>query len=168
MPPALSPHPFVFIRVSSWLFLLFACSAAHAQDRTQQINAVLNDWHQAASVADESRYFSHFAPNGIFMGTDATERGTVTEFRAWAKPHFQRKSAWSFTPHDRHIDFSADGRTAWFDEALDTPNLGPCRGSGVLIRQGSTWKIAQYNLSIPIPNDLANGIVKEIAQHRHN
>ena len=52
---------------------------------------------------------------------------------------------------------------AWFDEALDTPNMGPCRGSGVLVRGGDAWKIAQYNLSIPIPNDLADGIVKQIA-----
>ena len=40
----------------------------------QDVATVLDDWHQAASVADEARYFGHFAPNGIFMGTDATER----------------------------------------------------------------------------------------------
>ena len=156
-------------RVHSWLALLFFFSySAVAQNRVQQVAAVLDDWHQAASVADEARYFSHFAANGIFMGTDATERWTVAEFRAWAHPHFQRKSAWSFKPHHRHIDFSSDGHTAWFDELLATPNLGPCRGSGVLIRDGNSWKIAQYNLSIPIPNDLADGVVKEIAKHRHN
>ena len=48
---------------------------------------------------------------------------------------------------------------------LDTPNLGVCRGSGVLILLGGEWKIAQYNLSIPIPNNLANAIVKQIAGH---
>jgi hypothetical protein len=36
---------------------------------------MLDDWHQAASVADESRYFGHFALNGVFMGTDATSAG---------------------------------------------------------------------------------------------
>ena len=46
---------------------------AWAQTPAQQVAAVLDDWHQAASVADEARYFGHFAPNGIFMGTDATE-----------------------------------------------------------------------------------------------
>ena len=143
---------------------LFFLLANPAQD----IATVLDDWHKAASVADEARYFGHFAPNGIFMGTDATERWTVAEFRTWAKPHFQRKSAWSFKAHDRHIDFSSDGKMAWFDEMLDTPNMGPCRGSGVLVRTGKTWKIAQYNLSIPIPNALARTIVKEIAAHQHN
>jgi hypothetical protein len=142
--------------------LVFGASTAATQTAAQQVAAVLDDWHQAASVADEARYFGHFAPNGVFMGTDATERWTVTEFRQWAKQPFQRKSAWSFKPRDRHIDFSADRKTAWFDEMLDTPNLGLCRGSGVLVSLGGKWKIAQYNLSVPIPNALVDGIVKQI------
>ena len=148
------------------LFLLLCVGgAAFGQTPAQQVSAVLNDWHQAASVADEARYFGYFAPNGVFMGTDATERWTVTEFREWAKPQFKRKAAWSFKPRDRHIDFSADGKTAWFDEMLDTPNLGLCRGSGVLVLLGGKWKIAQYNLSVPIPNALVDGIVKQIGAH---
>jgi hypothetical protein len=145
--------------------LAFAASSALAQTPEQQIAAVLDDWHQAASVADEVRYFGHFAPNGVFMGTDATERWTVAEFRKWAKPQFQRKSAWSFKARGRHVDFSADGKTAWFDEMLDTPNLGLCRGSGVLVLLGGKWKIAQYNLSVTIPNALVDGIVKQIGAH---
>jgi hypothetical protein len=145
--------------------LAFAASTASAQTPAQQVAAVLDDWHQAASVADEARYFGHFAPNGVFMGTDATERWTVTEFRAWAKPQFQRKSAWSFKPRDRRIDFSADRKTAWFDEMLDTPNLGLCRGTGVLVALNGQWKIAQYNLSVTIPNALVDGIVKQIGAH---
>ena len=156
------------IRAIPVFLLLYAAGSAFGQDRVQLVAAVLDDWHQAASVASEARYFGHFAANGVFMGTDATERWTVTEFRAWAKPHFQKKSAWSFKARDRHVDFSADGKTAWFDEMLDTPNLGVCRGSGVLVLQGKEWKIAQYNLSIAIPNALAGGIVKEIAAQQHN
>jgi hypothetical protein len=139
--------------------------AALGQTPAAQVGAVLDDWHQAAAVADEARYFAHFAPDGVFMGTDSTERWTVTAFRVWAKPYFDKKKAWSFQPRDRHVAFSADGKTAWFDEMLDTPNLGVCRGSGVLILLGGEWKIAQYNLSIPIPNNLANAIVKQIAGH---
>jgi hypothetical protein len=56
--------------------LEFAASSASAQTPEQQVGAVLDDWHQAASVADEARYFGHFAPNGIFMGTDATGRSS--------------------------------------------------------------------------------------------
>lgn len=146
-----------------WLFFLLLITVASAQDHTHQINNVLDDWHRAAAAADEARYFGHFASHGVFLGTDATERWTVPEFRAWAKPRFAQHKAWNFTPKARHTAFSADGRTAWFDELLDTPNLGLCRGSGVLVREGSAWKIAQYNLSVPIPNALADGIVKQIA-----
>ena len=156
--------------LKTFLLLLLAALPALSQTPAQAIAAVLDDWHHAAAVADEARYFSHFTPDGIFMGTDATEHWTVPEFRIWAHPHFQRKSAWNFHPHDRHIDFAPDGKIAWFDELLDTPNLGPCRGSGVLIYMTAptpAWRIAQYNLSIPIPNALAPEIVKEIAGH-HN
>ena len=142
---------------------LLVAGSAWPQTPAQQVATVLDDWHQAASAADEDRYFKHFAHNGVFMGTDATERWTVSQFREWAKPYFQRKKAWSFKPRDRHIDFSADGKIAWFDEMLDTPNMGVCRGSGVLTLSGRDWKIAQYNLSIAVPNALADSIVKQIA-----
>src|SRR3954470_549955 len=119
------------------LALLFLLAASPAD-----IGVVLDDWHQAASVADEARFLGHFAPDGIYMGTDATERWTVTAFREWAKPAFRRKTAWAFSPRDRHVDLSADGKTAWLDEMLDTPNLGVCRGSGVLVLIAGKWKIA--------------------------
>ncbi len=146
-----------------WMMCLLIALPAFAQTPAKAVDSVLDDWHRAAATADEARYFGHFAPTGIFMGTDATERWTVDEFRKWAKPQFQRKSAWNFTPRDRHVSFSADGATAWFDEMLDTPNLGVCRGSGVLLRLGGEWKIAQYNLSVPIPNSIASAVVKQIA-----
>jgi hypothetical protein len=139
-------------------FAVFAVSACLAQTP----DAVLDDWHKAAAAADEARYFGHFAPQAVFMGTDPRERWNLETFRAWAKPYFDRKKAWNFTPHDRHVTYSGDRLVAWFDEMLNTPNLGECRGSGVLLRLDGEWKIAQYNLSIPIPNGLADSVVKEI------
>lgn len=151
-------------------FALLACAAlatyptcALAQARNQAVAAVLDDWHQAASATDETRYFGHFAPTGVFLGTDATERWTVSSFREYAHPYFQAKKGWSFKPRERHIDFSPAGNTAWFDELLDTAIMGLCRGSGVLILLDGQWKILQYNLSIPVPNSLAKSIVKEIS-----
>src|ERR1700688_206459 len=132
-------------RLPAVFWLLLASSAGLAQSPTERVAAVLDDWHHAASAADEARYFGHFATNGVFMGTDAAERWTVGEFRVWAKPYFARGRAWDFKPRDRHIEFSGDGRVAWFDEMLDTPNLGLCRGSGVLILDRGAWKISQYN-----------------------
>ncbi|MBN2731937.1 MAG: nuclear transport factor 2 family protein [Balneolaceae bacterium] len=130
-----------------------------------QINGVLDDWHEAAAAADFERYFNHFASDSaIFMGTDATERWTIPEFKAYAKPHFDSGDAWNFTPVQRHVYLSDEGETAWFDEVLGTPNLGPARGTGVLVKQDTTWRIAHYNLSIPIPNAIADTVIQQIEQ----
>jgi hypothetical protein len=117
-----------------------------------EVARVLDDWHDAAAKADEERYFAHFAEGGVFMGTDAKERWTVPEFKAYAHPHFAKGKAWSFHATRREVTFRQG--VAWFDEDLDTPNLGLARGSGVLVRDDrGTWKIAHYNLSVPIPNE---------------
>jgi ketosteroid isomerase-like protein len=140
-------------------------AAPKAPDAQAAVAAVLDDWHRAAAEADEARYFGHFTPDAVFLGTDATERWTRDAFRAWAKPFFARGKAWNFKAVSRHITFSKDGAVAWFDEMLDTPNLGPSRGSGVLVKDGKGWKIAQYNLSVPIPNDLMDEVKERIEAH---
>ncbi len=133
---------------------------------TGTVGAVLDSWHAAAAAADEERYFSSFTPDAVFLGTDGTERWSRDEFRKWARPQFAKGKAWSFKAVSRWISFSPDRTVAWFDEALDTPNMGPCRGSGVLVRVGDTWKIAQYSLSIPIPNDLTDEFVARIRKEK--
>ena len=130
------------------------------------VAGVLDAWHAAAAAADEETYFAALTPDAVFLGTDATERWTRDDFRKYAHPYFAKGKAWSFKAVSRWISFSPDRRFAWFDEALDTPNLGPCRGSGVLVRSGDTWKIAQYNLSVPIPNDLMDDVKKQIETHQ--
>lgn len=135
-------------------------AVAVATPDPNQVEQVLDDWHQAAAEADFNRYFNHFRnDSSVFIGTDATERWTVAEFKPWAKPYFDRGSAWNFTPHNRHVYFSADGHTAWFDEELETPNLGPSRGTGVLLHTPEGWKIEHYNLAVPIPNEVVDKVV---------
>ncbi|WP_103666047.1 nuclear transport factor 2 family protein [Gracilimonas amylolytica] len=128
------------------------------------VDAVLDDWHAAAAEGDFERYFAHFeSDSSIFMGTDATERWTVAEFKPWSKPYFEDDGvAWTFTPTFRKIYFSDNGMVAWFDEELDTPNLGPSRGTGVLVKNENGWKIAHYNLTIPIPNSIVDDVVEQI------
>ncbi len=155
-----------------FLFPVFAIllSTACQQDSApaykpdpEGVAATLDAWHQAASDADFDAYFSHFSDeNAIFMGTDATERWDVAEFKEYARPHFEAGRAWNFTAHDRHIYFNESATVAWFDEELDTPNLGPSRGTGVLTRVGDGWKIAHYNLTVPIPNEIVYDVVQEI------
>jgi ketosteroid isomerase-like protein len=146
------------------LVVLAGCATATVQqDRdavNAAVNAVVDDWHKAAADADESRYFGHMTADAVFLGTDATERWDVTAFRAFAHPFFAKGKAWTFTP--RHRNVMVNGDTAWFDESLDSASYGDCRGTGVLRKEAGTWKLAHYNLTIPIPNALAKKVVEEI------
>lgn len=123
---------------------------------------MLDDFHDAAAKADEPRYFGHFAANGVFLGTDATERWDVAAFRAYAHPHFAKGKAWAMKASVRFVVVRGD--VAWFDEALETEKLGPARGSGVLVREGGAFKIAQYNLTITIPNGKFGAVKKALEE----
>ena len=130
------------------------------------VDHVLDDFHRAASEADGERYFAHFAPGGVFLGTDSSERWTVGEFQAYAEPFFEQGRGWTYVPRDRHIAFNERGDVAWFDELLDSDKYGEARGSGVLVKSDGHWKIAHYSLSFPIPNDVALEVVGIIDEHR--
>ncbi len=128
-----------------------------------EVNRVLDNWHNAAAESYFERYFNHFInDSAIFMGTDATEYWNVPEFKDYARDPFARNSGWKFVPVRRHIYISESGKTAWFDEALDSEAFGLARGSGVLVKADTTWKIAHYNLSIPIPNSIVYDVVDRI------
>lgn len=145
------------------LFLLFLQSiSGQAQIKEREIikiNSTIDSWHAAAEEANFIRYFDLMSDQAIFIGTDATENWTKKEFQAYAKPHFDKGRAWNFKSLQRNIYFSADKKTAWFDELLDT-QMKICRGSGVLVKVKNEWKIAQYVLSISIPNELSNEVIK--------
>ena len=142
------------------LVLLSAC--ASLADSRGDINATLDDWHKAAADANEARYFGAMAPEFVFLGTDATERWDLGAFREFAHPYFVQGKAWTFVPRDRHVMLSPNGDIAWFDEKLDSASYGECRGTGVVRKVGGAWKVAHYNLTIPIPNDLAKNVVEMI------
>lgn len=120
--------------------------------------AVLDSFNATAARADFNAYFALMSDNAVFMGTDATERWTKSEFMEWSKPFFDRGKAWSFHTMDRHVEFDSTGNTAWFDELLDT-QMKICRGSGVLVKEGDTWKIRQYVLSMTIPNSIVDTVI---------
>lgn len=137
-----------------------APAAAMTDDMTKA-SATLDRFHAAAAAADEAAYFSLFAEGGVFLGTDGKERWTVPEFRAYAHPRFAAGKAWAFRSTRRDLSVRSD--VAWFDEDLATPNLGPARGSGALLRDAQgAWKVVQYNLSIPIPNERFADVKKVI------
>lgn len=155
-------------RMRKLLAILFlcACTSLTAGDPKSAIDTFLDDWHDAAADADEARYFGAMAPEFVFLGTDASERWDVAAFRAFAHPYFAQGKAWTFVPRERHVILSPRGDVAWFDEKLDSATYGECRGSGVVRLDGGRWKIAHYNLTIPIPNDLAKSVVAMIKEKK--
>ena len=125
---------------------------------TININKMLNQWHNDVAVYDYDAYFNKMTDNAFFVGTDATEVWSKQEFQSFSKPFFDKKQTWNFKPHKRNIYFNKSGKTAWFDETLDTW-MGVCRGSGVVSKKDKDWKIEHYVLSVVIPNDDIEAVV---------
>jgi hypothetical protein len=145
------------------LCLLVASCAASAQQAdpalARAINAFVDEWHDDAAHA-RLAYFDKMAPDGVYIGTDKHELWHRDEFKAWAKKFFDRGSAWSFKAVRRNVYASPDGSFVWFDEILDTPNMGPCMASGVIRKTGKGFEILHYQLSFAIPNELAGQVTK--------
>ena len=132
--------------------------SVNVADEKKAIAVFLDDWHVAAAKGDFEGYFGKIAEDGIYIGTDATEHWDKKAFASFSKPYFDRGAAWDFKAVERHIYISKDGKTAWFDELLDTW-MKACRGSGVLEKDGKSWKIKHYVLSMTVPNDATQQVL---------
>jgi len=139
-------------------------AAPVAEAETASVERVLDAMHAAASKADGEAYFASFTADGRFIGTDATERWSLPEFRAYAMPYFSQGKGWTYRPSGRVVTIAPiDCRcVAWFDEVLDNDAYGTTRGSGVLRLTEDGWKIDQYVLSFAVPNDRASAVVDAI------
>lgn len=137
-------------------------SACERTGPAAAIARTLDDFHDAAANGDEARYFAVLPDDAVFLGTDASERWTGAEFRAFALPYFQRPEAWTYVPVQRHVVLAQDGEHATFDELLDNDGYGLCRGSGAMVRRDGRWVLQLYDLSIPMPNDLAAAFAQRI------
>jgi uncharacterized protein YbcC (UPF0753/DUF2309 family) len=126
---------------------------------SENIDTFLNDWHMAASKADYKNYFTKMDSISVFIGTDATENWSKNQFQKFSKPYFDDGKAWDFKTLERHIYTSKSGDFIWFDELLDTW-MGVCRGSGVIELVGEKLKIKHYVLSLTIPNDSIDDVIK--------
>ena len=124
----------------------------------KEIGNILDSWHRAAGSADFDAYFNLMTSDAVFIGTDASENWQVEEFKAYAKPHFDKGKAWNFKAVERQIYVNDEGDYAWFDELLDT-QMKLCRGSGLLRKESGDWKIAHYVLSIVIPNKNVSEVI---------
>lgn len=159
-PDSLSLQKFKMKKLFFLLFIISSCAVVkNDQDQKNEINLVLNNWHKAAANANFNEYFKAFTQDANYIGTDAKEIWTKSQFEAFAKPYFDKGKGWSFTVLKRNIYFSKDKKTAWFDELLNT-QMKICRGSGVLIYSNGIWKISHYVLSMTIPNETTNEVIK--------
>ena len=130
---------------------------------SQEVNHLMEAWHQAASVADDELFFSSMTADGVYIGTDPKERWTRDELKVWSAPYFKRDTAWNLMPLSRNVAFSPDESIGWFDEMLDSW-MGLCRASGVVVRTKEGWKIKHYHLSIAVPNDVTPDYLKLIGK----
>lgn len=162
----------VMAMTCAWILAMSGCRAClrAPQSASEPVEGpvamTIDRFHAAAAEADEEAYFDLMAPEMIFLGTDATEHWTLDEFREFAHPHFASGRGWTFVPRNRTIVVAPDLRTAWFDELLDSEHYGECRGSGVLRRIDGQWKMCQYHLTVPVPNDLLADVVRQIRAHQ--
>ncbi|MBW4359189.1 nuclear transport factor 2 family protein [Flavobacterium taihuense] len=151
-----------FLSLAALALVSFDSLQYKGSDEKEQVNRTLDAWHKAAGEAKFDVYFGMMTEDAIFIGTDPTENWDLKAFQAFAKPYFDRGKAWNFKAVERHVYFDKSGKLAWFDELLNT-QMKICRGSGVLVKIGKDWKIKHYVLSMTIPNDNTNEVVKIIA-----
>jgi hypothetical protein len=55
--------------------VLWGALATATPTDIEAVNTVVDDFNQAAATADETAYFGAMGDDGVFIGTDATERG---------------------------------------------------------------------------------------------
>ncbi len=152
------------------LSVLFSCSTSNSKSENSSeklipqqkldISNALNLWHQAAANADFDTYFGYLDEESIYVGTDAVEVWTKSDFELFSKPFFDRGRAWSFKAKSRNIYMIENNNIAYFDEVLDTW-MGECRGSGVVqLNDKGNWIIKHYVLSLIIPNNRMKKVVQ--------
>ena len=137
-------------------FFLFTIVFSQNIGSKKAVNLVLDNLHLYASQASGEKYIDLFSDDAVFFGTDISERWPKNDFQAYAMSRFKTGTGWTYYMKERNIYFSDDGRTAWFDDF---------RGTGALKIVNDEWKITQYNLLLPIPNDLLKKYSKEIKEY---
>ena len=152
-----------FVILATVLALAGTAPSARADDAalTARVNAFVDEWHADAAHARPA-FFDKIAADGIYIGTDRTERWTRDAFKAWAARFFERESAWTLVPRERHVRWSADGAVIWFDEQLDS-SMGVLQATGVMRAAGDRLEIVHYQLSIAVPNGVQPQVTEIIA-----
>ena len=149
------------ILVGIVLSLIFCCQNT---GHDQAVTSVLNNLHLYAAEARGPEYFDLFAAAAIFFGTDIGERWAKNAFQEYGLTRFETGKGWTYHMTERNIYFSEDDQTCLFDELVMNDKYGELRGTGVMKLVDQDWKIVQYNLVLPMPNDLLPKYAQEIME----
>ncbi len=123
---------------------------------------LLHDVHRAKAEGDGERYFGHFAPDGVFLGTDRSERFSLAGMRAILGPYYARGARPLTIPVEQIVYPTPDGGWAWFEQLVERQHVGRMRGTGVLRKVDDTWKFLHYNVVLIVPNALAEDFARRI------
>jgi hypothetical protein len=114
-------------------------------------DAALNALHEAGADANSAAFESLLTQDVVFLGVGGAARLEGPSARDFFREHLMQGNAWAYRSIERQTRLSPDGTVAWFDETLQHDQMGRGRGTGVLIRSSEGWKLAQYNLIVPLP-----------------
>ena len=129
-----------------------------------QISVLLRTFHQAAAKGNLKVYLRCLSADAMFIGTDPTEHWSRQQFEIICERIFREKGGWIYEPFDRKISFADDLSTAWFTERLRHAGYGELLGYGVATKVDGRWKIRLYSMSLPIPNNIFDGVVAQIRE----
>lgn len=128
------------------------------------IGLLIDRWHDAAARGDWVTYDALMTDDVVFLGTDKAERWVGQEFEDFARPYFDGpttygEGAWTYESLSRTVEVRGD--VAWWDEVLISASYGHCRGTGVLVRNDRSWRIAHFALAFLIPNEIAGDVTRQ-------
>jgi hypothetical protein len=110
----------------------------------------LNSLHTAGADKNQAEFIELLTPDAVFLGVGGESRLQGQSLRDFINTSFGSGNLWNYRIGERDVQLSPDGSVAWFDESLQHEQLGDGRASGVLVKNGSVWKIVQYNLTLPL------------------
>ncbi len=150
---------------SAFLFLLLlninlsittvaeAQAVKEADEAKASIEKLLVRYRRAAAEANAEEFFGCLDPDGIFFGTDETERFTLSTLKSTFGPYFEKGIGWKREVLERQVYVGPNNQMGWFEEKSKREGM-PMRTTGVVRNTDNGWKIIQYNTSFSIPNEI--------------
>jgi ketosteroid isomerase-like protein len=130
--------------------LLFGLSVTLRALADATPDAALDALHKAGADANAAAFEALLSEDVVFLGVGGAGRLEGQAARAYFSELMAQGNAWVYSSSLRETRVSDDGSVAWFDETLEHGQLGLGRATGVLVRSGEGWKVAQYNLTVPV------------------